>query len=207
LSGGEQQRVAVARALAAAPRVVLLDEPLVALDAVTASEIRAMLRERLAGVTTVAVTHDAVDAAALADRLLMVERGRVTQEGAVREVLAAPATEVAARIAGLEWLTGEARGGAFVRGGLRLETTDAGSRALADIDGLPLAAVYRATDARLGAGTPAIVSHLEPTPTGVRVVTDGGVVEVPPAVAAGLAPGDGVRVDVAPESVRFVAGL
>lgn len=205
LSGGEQQRVAVARALAAEPRVVLLDEPLVALDAVTASEIRAMLRERLAGVTTVAVTHDAVDAAALADRLVIVERGRVTQEGAVREVLAAPATEVAARIAGLEWLTGEARGGAFVRGGLRLETTDAGFRALADVDGVPLAAVYRATDARLGAGAPAIVSHLEPTPTGVRVITDGGVVEVPPAVAAGLAPGDGVRVDVAPESVRFVA--
>ncbi|WP_295836703.1 ATP-binding cassette domain-containing protein [uncultured Microbacterium sp.] len=205
LSGGEQQRVAVARALAAAPRVVLLDEPLVALDAVTASEIRAMLRERLVGVTTIAVTHDAVDAAALADRLLIVEWGRVTQEGAVREVLAAPATEVAARIAGLEWLTGEARGGAFVRGGLRLETRDAGSRALADVDGVLLAAVYRATDARLGGGSPAIVSHLEPTPTGVRVITDAGVVEVPPAVAAGLAPGDGVLVDVAPESVRFVA--
>ena len=77
--------------------------------------------------------------------------------------------------------------------------------ALADVDGVPLAAVYRATDSRLGAGAPAIVSHLEPTPTGVRVSTDGGVVEVPPAVAAGLAPGDGVRVDVAPESVRFVA--
>ncbi|WP_338095125.1 ABC transporter ATP-binding protein [Microbacterium hydrothermale] len=204
LSGGEQQRVAVARALAAQPRVVLLDEPLVALDAVTASEIRAMLRERLTGVTTIAVTHDAVDAAALADRLMIVERGTVTQVGPVREVLAAPATEVAARIAGLERLVGIAAGGAFVRDGRRLETTDAASLALAARDGVELAALYRASDARLGEGAPATVSHLEPTPAGVRVVTDSGVVEVPPAEAADLRPGDTVRWSVPPASVRFV---
>ncbi|MCW2165241.1 molybdate transport system ATP-binding protein [Microbacterium hydrothermale] len=204
LSGGEQQRVAVARALAAQPRVVLLDEPLVALDAVTASEIRAMLRERLTGVTTIAVTHDAVDAAALADRLMIVERGTVTQVGPVREVLAAPATEVAARIAGLERLVGVAAGGAFVRDGRRLETTDAASLALAARDGVELAALYRASDARLGEGAPATVSHLEPTPAGVRVVTDSGVVEVPPAEAADLRPGDTVRWSVPPASVRFV---
>ncbi|MCI9859222.1 ABC transporter ATP-binding protein [Microbacterium proteolyticum] len=204
LSGGEQQRVAVARALAAEPRVVLLDEPLVALDAVTASEIRAMLRERLDGVTTIAVTHDAVDAAALADRLLIVERGRVTQEGPVREVLAAPATEVAAKIAGLERIVGVARGGAFVREGLRLESTDAASRALAARDGVTLAAVFRAADARLGEGAPARVSHLESTPTGVRVVLDVGAAEVSPREAVGLRPGDDVRWSIAPECVRFV---
>lgn len=204
LSGGEQQRVAVARALAAQPRVVLLDEPLVALDAVTASEIRAMLRERLTGVTTIAVTHDAVDAAALADRLMIVERGTVTQVGPVREVLAAPATEVAARIAGLERLVGVAAGGAFVRDGRRLETTDAASLALAARDDVGLAALYRASDARLGEGAPATVSHLEPTPAGVRVVTDSGVVEVPPAEAADLRPGDTVHWSVPPASVRFV---
>jgi len=205
LSGGEQQRVAVARALAARPRVVLLDEPLVALDAVTASEIRAMLRERLAGVTTVAVTHDAVDAAALADRLLIIERGRVTQEGSVREVLSAPETEVAAKIAGLERLVGVARGGGFVRADLRLETTDAASRALAGIDGTPIAAVYRAADARLGTGAEASVSYLEPTPTGVRVVTNTGAVEATAAEAAGIRPGDIVRVSIPPERVRFVS--
>lgn len=204
LSGGEQQRVAVARALAAAPRVVLLDEPLVALDAVTASEIRAMLRERLDGVTTIAVTHDAVDAAALADRLLIVERGRVTQGGPVREVLAAPATEVAAKIAGLERVVGVARGGAFVREGLRLSSMDAASRALAARDGLSLAAVFRAADARLGEGAPARVSHLESTPTGVRVVLDVGAAEVSPREAVGLRPGDDVRWSIAPERVRFV---
>lgn len=205
LSGGEQQRVAVARALAAEPRVVLLDEPLVALDALTASEIRAMLRERLAGVTTVAVTHDAIDAAALADRLVIVERGRVTQEGPVREVLSAPLTDVAARIAGLERLVGEARGGAFVRGALRLASADPASRALAATDGAALAAVYRATDARLGEGTPVRVVSVEPTPTGVRVVTDEGFAEVAPIEAASIRPGDTVLWSVPPERVRFVA--
>jgi len=205
LSGGEQQRVAVARALAAEPRVVLLDEPLVALDAVTASEIRAMLRERLAGLTTVAVTHDAIDAAALADRLVIVERGRVTQQGPVREVLSAPLTDVAARIAGLERLVGEARGGAFVRGALRLESADPASRALAATDGAALAAVYRATDARLGEGTPVRIVSVQPTPTGVRVVTDGGAAEVAPIEAASIGPGDTVLLSVPPERVRFVA--
>mgnify|MGYP001019944893 CR=1 FL=1 len=204
LSGGEQQRVAVARALAAQPRVVLLDEPLVALDAVTASEIRAMLRERLDGVTTIAVTHDAVDAAALADRLVIVERGTVTQEGPVREVLAAPATEVAAKIAGLERVVGIARGGAFEREGLRLSSSDAASRALAAVDGVPLAAVFRAAHARLGEGAPARVSHLESTPTGVRVVTDHGAAEVAPGDAAGIRPGDVVLIDIAPGRVSFV---
>lgn len=204
LSGGEQQRVAVARALAAEPRVVLLDEPLVALDAVTASEIRAMLRERLAGVTTVAVTHDAVDAAALADRLVIVERGLVTQEGPVRDVLAAPVTEVAAKIAGLERVVGVARGGACESEGLRLASADAASRTLAAESGAPLAAVFRATDVRLGSGSAGVVSRLEPTPAGVRVVLDVGAAEVSSSEAVGLRPGDVVRWSIAPERVRFV---
>lgn len=205
LSGGEQQRVAVARALAAEPRVVLLDEPLVALDAVTASEIRAMLRERLAGVTTIAVTHDAVDAAALADRLLIVERGRVSQAGPVREVLAAPTTAVAAAIAGLERVVGVARCGGWESAGLRLESTDAPSLALAARDGVPLAAVFRSADVRLGKGCPATVQRLEPTPTGVRVVTDRVVAEVSSSEATAIRPGDVVLVRVAPDRVRFVA--
>ncbi|MFJ4038503.1 sulfate/molybdate ABC transporter ATP-binding protein [Microbacterium sp. NPDC090007] len=205
LSGGEQQRVAVARALAAQPRVVLLDEPLVALDAVTASEIRSMLRERLAGVTTVAVTHDAVDAAALADRLLILERGRVTQAGPVRDVLSSPVTEVAAKIAGLERIVGEASDGGWVCGRLRLESADAASRALAAEDGRALSAVFRAVDVRLGQGVRATVSYLEPTPAGVRVVTDVAVAEVSPGEAAPLRAGDVVHLSVSPDRVRFVA--
>lgn len=208
LSGGEQQRVAVARALAARPRVVLLDEPLVALDAVTASEIRAMLSERLAGVTTVAVTHDAVDAAALADRLVIVERGRVTQEGPVRAVLTAPATEVAARIAGLERLVGTARGGGWECGHARLESTDAASRAHAARDGQALAAVFRAADVRTGPADGAwraVVRSLEPTPAGVRIVTDLGVAEVPAVEAGTVHVGDAVELWIPPDRVRFVA--
>ncbi len=205
LSGGEQQRVAVARALAAEPRVVLLDEPLVALDAVTASEIRAMLRERLAGVTTVAVTHDAIDAAALADRLVIVERGRVTQEGPVREVLSTPLTDVAARIAGLERVVGEARGGAFVRGALRLASADPASRALAATDGATLAAVYRAIDARLGEGTRSAWSPWSPRPRACASSPTEGSAEVAPIEAASIRPGDTVLWSVPPERVRFVA--
>lgn len=210
LSGGEQQRVAVARALAARPRVVLLDEPLVALDALTASEIRAMLRERLAGVTTVAVTHDAVDAAALADTLVVVERGRVSQAGPVREVLTAPVTEVAARIAGLERLVGAARGGGWESGDARLESTDAASRALAAHDGRALAAVFRAADVRVGSAAHAntwraVVTQLEPTPTGVRVVTDAGAAEIGVAEAADIGAGDTVSLSLAADRVRFVA--
>lgn len=204
LSGGEQQRVAVARALAAKPRAVLLDEPLVALDAVTAAEIRTMLREALDGVTAVAVTHDAVDAAALADRLLIVEEGRATQLGPVREVLATPATDVAARIAGLERVVGVASRGEWESRGWHLSSVVP----FAGADGSALAAVFRAADVRIGdgpSGWDAIVRHLEPTATGVRVVADRGAAEIPVLAAAGLTPGDAVRFFVAPEHVRLVA--
>ncbi|MFS0794722.1 sulfate/molybdate ABC transporter ATP-binding protein [Microbacterium sp. 1P10AE] len=204
LSGGEQQRVAVARALAAKPRAVLLDEPLVALDAVTAAEIRTMLREALDGVTAVAVTHDAVDAAVLADRLLIVEEGRATQLGPVREVLATPATDVAARIAGLERVVGVASRGEWESRGWHLSSVVP----FAGADGSALAAVFRAADVRIGdgpSGWDAIVRHLEPTATGVRVVADRGAAEIPVLAAAGLTPGDAVRFFVAPEHVRLVA--
>jgi molybdate transport system ATP-binding protein len=111
---------------------------------------------------------------------------------------------VAAKIAGLERVVGVARGGAFVREGLRLSSMDAASRALAARDGLSLAAVFRAADARLGEGAPARVSYLESTPTGVRVVLDVGAAEVSPREAVGLRPGDDVRWSIAPECVRFV---
>jgi molybdate transport system ATP-binding protein len=203
LSGGEQQRVAVARALAAKPRAVLLDEPLVALDAVTAAEIRTMLRGALDGVTAVAVTHDAVDAAALADRLLIVEEGRATQRGPVREVLAAPASNVAARIAGFERAVGVASRGGWESRGWRLRS----AVPFAGPDGSALAAVFRAANVRVGDGPngwDAIIGHLEPTAAGVRVVADRGAAEVPILEAAVLRPGDAVRFSVAPEHVRFV---
>lgn len=212
LSGGEGQRVAVARALAASPRAVLLDEPLVALDPETAGEIRQMLRDQLEGVTTIAVTHDAADAVALAERLIIVEAGRVTQSGPVRGVLAAPASGFVASIAGVNRIVGVASGGEWRRGDLRLQSTDAASRALAAHDGRALAAVFRPQDVRVvGPATPTAVGNatiirIEPTLAGVRVHTDAGcAVDLSLAESAVLAPGDQLRLSIDPALVRFVA--
>ena len=101
LSGGQQQRVALARALAVSPRVLLLDEPLTSLDPATADGIRSLLSDELAatGTTAVLATHDATDARALADRLIVLEHGGVTAEGPPDAVLGAPATPFLAAVA------------------------------------------------------------------------------------------------------------
>jgi len=99
LSGGQQQRVALARALATSPRVLLLDEPLASLDPATADGIRTLLRDELAGTTVVMATHDAADAIALADRLLVLESGRITADGPPATVLSAPGTAFTAALA------------------------------------------------------------------------------------------------------------
>ena len=88
LSGGQQRRVAIARALAANPRVLLLDEPLASVDAASAPAIRTLLRVALADRAGVLVTHDVAEALALADRVILLEAGRVVRAGPTREVLA-----------------------------------------------------------------------------------------------------------------------
>ncbi|WP_260857349.1 sulfate/molybdate ABC transporter ATP-binding protein [Microbacterium sp. 1.5R] len=215
LSGGEAQRVAVARALAAAPSVVLLDEPLVALDPETAGDIRRMLRDQLADTTTVAVTHDAADAVALADRLVVLESGRVTQEGDVRGVLAAPASGFVASIAGVNRIDGLSAGGAWTRGEVRLLAADAASQALAAVDGIALAAVFRPGDVRVGSNVAAgvgvanswraVVTRVEPTIAGVRALTDLGAIDLSLTDATALRPGDALTLHVDPAHVRFVA--
>jgi molybdate transport system ATP-binding protein len=112
ISGGQAQRVALARALATDPRLLLLDEPLAALDARTRLLIRAEVRRHLtefAGATVV-VTHDPVDAAVLADRLVVIEHGRVVQSGSPVEVARRPRTDYVARLVGLNLLVGVASG-------------------------------------------------------------------------------------------------
>ncbi len=108
LSGGQAQRVALARALATDPALLLLDEPLAALDASTRSAVRRDLARFLAdfaGVCVV-VTHDPLDALALADRVCVLEAGRVTQLGSVHEVTSHPRTRYIADLLGVNLLTG-----------------------------------------------------------------------------------------------------
>ena len=104
LSGGERQRVAVARALAPRPRLLLLDEPLSALDAPTREELRGELRALLhhLGIPSILVTHDRVEALALGDRMAVLVDGAVRQTGPVDRVFSAPVDEVVARVVGTE---------------------------------------------------------------------------------------------------------
>ncbi len=103
LSGGQAQRVALARALATDPALLLLDEPMAGLDVGVAAGLRVELRRHLASYAgvTVLVTHDALDALTLASRVLVVEDGRVAQEGPPEEVAARPRTDHVARLVGL----------------------------------------------------------------------------------------------------------
>ena len=102
ISGGQQQRVALARALATEPGLLLLDEPLSALDAIVRLHLRQELRavQRRLGVTTVMVTHDQEEALGLADRVAVMDRGRVMQIGTPQEVYATPANPFVAGFVG-----------------------------------------------------------------------------------------------------------
>lgn len=115
LSGGQAQRVALARALATQPALLLLDEPLAAIDAGAKAELRRELRAQLAesSAVRVLVTHDPVDAIAVCDRLVVLEGGRVTQQGLVSEVTARPRSPWVAALVGLNLYQGAASGGAI----------------------------------------------------------------------------------------------
>ena len=209
LSGGQQQRVA----LATRPDVLLLDEPLTALDAETASGVRALLAERLAatGTTTVIVTHDAVDAVALAGDIVLLEDGRVTQTGPVRSVLAAPATPFGAAVAGVNRVAGEISDGVWSAGALRVPVTLRTAGAAVAL--FPPSAVGiepAAGTEPAGPGAPvARIARLEQTPAGVRVHTTeptlAADVSVETVAERGLAVGAAVRLSVPPEAVRLLA--
>ncbi|MFD5078845.1 ABC transporter ATP-binding protein [Streptomyces sp. NPDC058371] len=112
LSGGQAQRVALARALATHPRLLLLDEPLAALDARTRIDVRAQLRRHLADFEAVAVlvTHDPLDAMVLADRLIVIEHGRVVQDGGPSDIARHPRSDYIAQLVGLNLYRGRAEG-------------------------------------------------------------------------------------------------
>jgi molybdate transport system ATP-binding protein len=120
LSGGQRQRVALARALAPDPRLLLLDEPLAALDVTTRAEVRRDLKHHLAsfkGIRLV-VTHDPLEAVALADRLIVMENGHLVQTGTPAEVTERPRSQYVADLVGVNLLRGAAdRGSVQMPGG------------------------------------------------------------------------------------------
>jgi molybdate transport system ATP-binding protein len=117
LSGGQAQRVAIARALAAEPDVMLLDEPLAGLDVGAAGGIRTLLRAVLAGTgrSALIVTHDLGDVLTLADRVLVLDAGRIVDSGPTAAVLAAPRSSFVARLAGINVVFGTLDDGDVVR--------------------------------------------------------------------------------------------
>jgi molybdate transport system ATP-binding protein len=173
LSGGQAQRVAIARALAADPAVLLLDEPFSALDVDVAARLRALLGRVLAdrGRIALLVTHDLVDAVTLADDAVIMSEGRVAAHGPVREVLARPTDDFAARLAGLNLLSGRWDGEAVLAAGVRVVGVLSGDTdpALGD----PVTAVFDPA---------AVAIYTDRPPHGSpRTVLAARVVEVSPA--------------------------
>jgi molybdate transport system ATP-binding protein len=112
MSGGQQQRVAMARALVTDPKLLLLDEPLAALDVSTKTDVRRLLREvlRQSSAANVLVTHDLLDAVALGDRMVVIQDGKIAQTGTPAEVTARPRSRYVADLVGVNLLHGTARG-------------------------------------------------------------------------------------------------
>jgi molybdate transport system ATP-binding protein len=213
LSGGQQQRVALARALATDPRMLLLDEPLAALDVSIRAEVRRDLRRHLRefeGVNLL-VTHDPLEAIALADRLIVIERGRIVQAGTPAEVTERPRSAYVADLVGVNLLRGHAEGdGIDLGGGGHLEAVGAGAGDVFAVIPPRSVSLWRTRPD----GSPRNVWHglttgLDLLGDRVRVRVDGApqpslVAEVTPAAVAelGLAEGSEVWVSVKATEVR-----
>ncbi|KRB77878.1 molybdenum ABC transporter ATP-binding protein [Nocardioides sp. Root190] len=201
LSGGQAQRVAVARALAADPRVLLLDEPMAALDIAAAPAVRHLLQGVLADRTALIVTHHVLDALLLADRVVVLDGGRVVEDGPTGVVLSRPRSAFAASFAGLNLVTGTA-----TPGGLRREDGTVLHGTTADpspAHGDPVVAVFRPSAVAVHRDPPGgsprnvlrtRVSAMEPLGGTIRVRAGELAADVTLEAAAelGLAPGEDV---------------
>ena len=193
LSGGQRQRVALARALAVSPKLLLLDEPFGALDATVRKTLRRELRRihDTTGVTTVFVTHDQEEALDLADRVALLNHGRIEQVGRPQDVLDRPASAFVAGFVGqANRLEGEARGGVFSALGATLPASEVA-------DGRAVAFVRPDQMAVAGADQPGVAATLK------RITVRG------PVLWLDLAMPDGGRLEAAlprTESFSFEEG-
>lgn len=211
VSGGQAQRAALARALVGDPALLLLDEPLAALDAGTRLGIRSDLRRHLAGYRgcTLLVTHDPLDAMVLADSLVVLEDGRLVQQGSPVEVARAPRTGYVATLVGLNLHRGRTRGSA-------VELDDGGTLVTSQPVPGPCFAAFPPSAVSLHRHRPegparnvwpGTVAGLEAHPDGVRVRLDARppvLADVTTAAVAelGLDPGQEVWASVGATEVR-----
>lgn len=212
LSGGQAQRVALARALATDPAALLLDEPLAALDAGTRVEVRRDLRRFLAGYggTTILVTHDPVDALALADHVAVLEHGRLTQAGPLAEVMARPRSRYVADLIGTNLVHGTATGHAITAAnGVTLATAESHHGAVF----ATVAPVAVALHRHEPEGSPrnrweATIAHLDLLGDRVRVHLApplGLVAEITPAALAELELREGDRIWASAKATEVTA--
>jgi ABC-type sulfate/molybdate transport systems ATPase subunit len=216
ISGGERQRVALARAIARDPAILLLDEPLAALDTHTRSVVRDELQDMLAElpIPVLLVTHDFRDATVLADRIGVIVEGRLHQIGTPQDLVARPADAFVATFTGGNLLAGEARplpdgggsevtleGGAVVRSGERAE----GRVGVALYPWEVGVAVTAPTDGALNA-IPGTIHGLAPEGGRIRLRIGDLAAECSPEEAKRLALADGARVyaTFTPASARLV---
>jgi molybdate transport system ATP-binding protein len=200
LSGGEAQRVALARATATEPDVLLLDEPLAALDVQIRADTRATLRGALKTVrgARIVVTHDPVDALTLADRLLILEAGRIVQTGTTAEIVAHPRSAYVADLVGVNLYRGRADGAVVHVGDATLTAVEAHHGAVLAIVAPHSVFVYRECPTGSARNVwPGTIAAIDRLGARVRVRIDGPfpiVAEVTPAAVQALDLREGVSV-------------
>ncbi|XAS66972.1 ABC transporter ATP-binding protein [Micrococcaceae bacterium Sec5.7] len=200
LSGGQAQRVAVARALAAEPELLLLDEPMAALDIHAAPMLRRLLKRVLTGRRAIIITHDILDALMLADRVIILEDGRISEEGPTREILQRPRSRFAAGLAGLNLMTGTVTNlGIITAEGLNIAGRHEDS-IIPGQDGVavfPPSAVSVFPTEEHGSprnSFPVLITDLEPHGDQIRVRAGGLAADITPAASADLALTPGMTV-------------